>query len=212
VTRSLGVVAALLVAAIVSLSAATLSVGRQPTADPSIDPHQFTAILPAATPSPEPVSSRPPGAPIGDFADDQSFPPRVAPVVRAPVGALPIPTRAPVRTNPVVVKPRTSTTTSTAAATGSHRVSGRASWYCKPGVSACTSGYTGGMYAAAGSEIRIGNWRGRIVTVCGNGRCIRVKLIDWCACAGSRIIDLYNDAFSRLASPSIGTLAVTVSW
>ncbi|MFL5680292.1 MAG: RlpA-like double-psi beta-barrel domain-containing protein [Chloroflexota bacterium] len=223
-TRPLGVVAALLVAAIVSLSAATLSVARQQSADPSHDPHQFTAIVPTGTPGSDAASSHAPGASIGDFADHPSFPPRATPVVRPPVAVVPIqprPTRMPTRTKPahaapthtktVIVKAPTSSGSSSSSG-GSHRVSGRASWFCKPGTSACTSGYNGGMYAAAGSEIRIGNWRGRVVTVCGNGHCIRVKLIDWCACAGSRIIDLYNDAFSRLASPSVGTLAVTISW
>src|SRR3954447_5259019 len=214
VTRPLGVIAALLVAAVVSLSAATLSVARQQSMDPSHDPHQFTVIVPAGPAASGAVPSRTPGAAIGDFGGDPSFPPRATPGVRAPVSAVPIKpraTRAPTRTNvthtkPVVVKAPAS------SGGGGHRVSGRASWFCKPGVSACTSGYNGGMYAAAGAEIRIGNWRGRVVTVCGNGHCIRVKLIDWCACGGSRIIDLYNDAFSRLASPSVGTLAVTISW
>jgi hypothetical protein len=112
-----------------------------------------------------------------------------------------------------VVLTRTAAAPKPITSVGSgHRVSGIATWFCLPGVSACTSGYQGGMYAAAGSEIRIGNWRGRTVKVCGNGNCIYVKLIDWCACGGSRIIDLYHDAFSRLASPSSGGLGVTVSW
>ena len=55
------------------------------------------------------------------------------------------------------------------------------------------------MYAAAGAEIRKGDWRGRTVTVCAGEDCIRVTLIDWCACEGNRVIDLYGDAFRRLA-------------
>jgi rare lipoprotein A (peptidoglycan hydrolase) len=68
------------------------------------------------------------------------------------------------------------------------------------------------MYAAAGPLLRVGDWRGRVVRVCGNGRCVTVKLIDWCACPGSRVIDLYSDAFQRLAPLSEGTIQVTVSW
>ena len=97
-----------------------------------------------------------------------------------------------------------------ASATG-HHASGTATWYCKTGVSVCTSGYPGGMYAAAGPALRVGNWRGRVVRVCGNGRCVNVKLIDWCACGGSHIIDLYGDAMQQLA-PGSGALRVTVRW
>jgi rare lipoprotein A (peptidoglycan hydrolase) len=68
------------------------------------------------------------------------------------------------------------------------------------------------MYAAAGPGLRVGDWRGRVVRVCGNGRCVTVKLIDWCACPGSRVVDLYSDGFQRLAPLSSGTIQVTVTW
>jgi rare lipoprotein A (peptidoglycan hydrolase) len=68
------------------------------------------------------------------------------------------------------------------------------------------------MYAAAGSELRVGAWRGRLVRVCSSGRCVSVRLIDWCACGGARIIDLYSDAFRRLAPLNAGVVRVTVSW
>ena len=93
-----------------------------------------------------------------------------------------------------------------------HRAGGSATWYCKGGTSACAAGYPGGMYAAAGPELRVGAWRGRVVRVCGSGACILVKLIDWCACGGSHVIDLYSDAFRRLAPLSSGAVKVTVSW
>ena len=92
------------------------------------------------------------------------------------------------------------------------RVGGTASWYCQTGVSSCHHAYPGGMYAAAGSELRIGDWRGRQVKVCAGGDCIWVRLIDWCACGGARIIDLYSDAFRRLAPLNSGVVRVTVSW
>jgi rare lipoprotein A (peptidoglycan hydrolase) len=93
-----------------------------------------------------------------------------------------------------------------------HSASGTATWYCKPGVSVCHNAYPGGLYAAAGPELRVGDWRGRAVRVCGNGRCVNVRLIDWCACGGNHIIDLYSDAFTRLAPLSAGGIRVRVSW
>jgi len=69
------------------------------------------------------------------------------------------------------------------------------------------------MYAAAGSALRVGHWRGRVVTVRWGGRSIQVKLVDWCACGGARVIDLFGDAFAKLAPRSAGVLhGVTVTW
>jgi len=90
-------------------------------------------------------------------------------------------------------------------------VSGLASWYCSD-TSPCTRGYPEGtLAAAAGPALRVGDWRGRIVKVCGNGHCVKVILADWCACP-RRVIDLYRGAFSKLASPSRGVLRVSISW
>ena len=95
-----------------------------------------------------------------------------------------------------------------------HSVAGIATWFCVPGVSACTAGYpASGMYAAAGPGLRIGHWQGRSVLVCGNGHCITVRLIDWCQCGnGAHLIDLYGAAFRRLAPTSAGIVHVTVRW
>ena len=98
-----------------------------------------------------------------------------------------------------------------ASSTG-HHASGSATWYCKPGVSVCPSSYSGGYYAAAGPALRVGDWRGRVVRVCGSGSCINVRLVDWCACGGSHIIDLFGDTFQRLAPLNAGAVRVTVSW
>jgi hypothetical protein len=92
------------------------------------------------------------------------------------------------------------------------RARGTATWYCEDGVSPCHYAKSGGMYAAAGSEIRVGDWRGRTVTVCAGDECIRVTLIDWCACAGDRVIDLYGDAFRKLAPLGEGVIPVTIRW
>jgi rare lipoprotein A (peptidoglycan hydrolase) len=90
---------------------------------------------------------------------------------------------------------------------------GRATWYCVPGVSACHKRYNGGLYAAAGSELReaLGSrWRGQKVLVCRQNKCVSVRLIDWCACGGPRVIDLYGDAFKRLAPLSSGVINVKI--
>jgi hypothetical protein len=96
----------------------------------------------------------------------------------------------------------------------SHAISGRASYYCRAGVSVCTVNHpdSGGFdaYGAAGPGLRaaIGpDWRGRIVYVDG----VRVKLIDWCQCRGGttgveKLIDLYYDVFAETGSQ------VTIRW
>jgi rare lipoprotein A (peptidoglycan hydrolase) len=48
--------------------------------------------------------------------------------------------------------------------------------------------------------------------VCAGSDCIWVRLIDWCACGNGHIIDLYSDAFRRLAPLGAGVVRVTVSW
>jgi hypothetical protein len=44
------------------------------------------------------------------------------------------------------------------------------------------------------------------------GAGVRVKLVDYCACGGGRLLDLYASAFSRLAPLSRGVLPVEVTW
>ena len=57
---------------------------------------------------------------------------------------------------------------------------------------------------------------GCIVITCNEASagddCIRVTLIDWCACEGNRVIDLYGDAFQKLAPLGEGVIPVTVRW
>ena len=158
------------------------------------------AAVPPGTPWPSFGLAAPASpVPIGDFHDeDREFGQRATPNQPTRAGAVLKPT-------PTPKPPRSSTS-------GSARRSGTASWYCLPGVSACHYRYSGGMYAAAGPALRVGTWRGRTVRVCGSGNCVNVKLIDSCQCHGSRVIDLYSDAFRRLAPLSAGTVRVTVSW
>jgi hypothetical protein len=139
-------------------------------------------------------------AQIGDFQEQgRTFEPRANPDQPARAESVLKPTPRP---TPRPTPPPNPT----------HSVSGSASWYCKTGVSSCHAGYPGGLYAAAGPALRVGNWRGRTVSVCGSGNCVNVKLIDSCWCASGRVIDLYSDAFSRLAPVSAGTISVRVTW
>jgi rare lipoprotein A (peptidoglycan hydrolase) len=39
-----------------------------------------------------------------------------------------------------------------------------------------------------------------------------VTLVDWCACKGDRVIDLYGEAFRRLAPLGRGIVEVSVRW
>jgi len=87
----------------------------------------------------------------------------------------------------------------------SYSVTGVATWY------AWRSGE-----AAAGGPLRdaLGpDWRGRLVTVTGpTGAVVVVRLTDWCACPGGRIIDLDRRAFATLADPALGVLKVVATW
>jgi hypothetical protein len=104
---------------------------------------------------------------------------------------IPNPTTAPVIHAPA--EPRAATS----------RVSGTARWYdYRPG------------HAAAGPRLRraLGKqWRGSLVHVCTQGRCVKVRLSDWCRCTSGSIIDLDVRSFARLADPSRGVIKVTVS-
>jgi Lytic transglycolase len=133
-----------------------------------------------------------PLAPIADFTEEtRSFAPRPRPAqANTP--------RVQVKTIPLRL-------------TGK-RASGSATWYCLSGVSSCHYQYASGMYAAAGPALRVGDWRGRRVQVCGGQGCVVVTLIDWCACGGSHLIDLYSGAFRLLAPLSSGAVQVTVRW
>ncbi len=96
--------------------------------------------------------------------------------------------------------------------------SGEASWYCRAGTSACHHAYPDrpgklDYYAAAGPRVRRmfgGDWRGRTVIVSAGGRSVVVRLVDFCQC-DHRVIDLYADAFERLAPLSQGVVNVTIS-
>jgi hypothetical protein len=178
-----------------------------PRPDPSVanDAGSVLIATPTPAPTPRPTAAQTP-APARVAAPT---PARVAAPTPTPARvAAPTPTPAPTR----APAPAPTPTPAPVVAGGGSSVSGTASWYCLTGRSICTRGYPGGLYAAAGPALRVGDWRGRTVTVCGNGTCIPVTLIDWCQCYGTRVIDLYSDAFSRLAPLSSGVVNVTVRW
>ena len=206
-------------AVVLTFIAATTTIATVPAPSRAVPAEAFTLLGPvsAVDEIQVPSSTAAVAADIayGDPLEDR--PPALSdrPAVNQPGALIRVQRKArpqPVR-QPTAATTRAGTVRSVGSASSTgHRVGGSASWYCKTGVSACHHSYSGGMYAAAGGEIRIGGWRNRVVKVCGNGRCINVKLIDWCACGGPRIIDLYSDAFSRLAPLSAGVIRVTVSW
>jgi len=205
-TRRRAAALAVLVA-FATLTLATAATARPPSPPSTLDSEAFLPVelADSVAGNPEPLPSIDYGVPaspvqIGDFQDAA---PAVAPRANP---------NQPVRPESVLKPtPKPKAATSSGGGTG-HSVRGTASWYCKAGVSACHNAYPSGLYAAAGPALRVGNWRGRTVTVCGSGSCVNVKLIDWCACGSGRVIDLYSDAFSRLAPLSSGTLSVRVSW
>lgn len=178
-------------AAGVSLLIATASFAAGPT--------RHEVLLPQAVfePLPDPVLvSDPPVAPRV-FADSPVLGP--GPVVPGPTQPRTVP-----RAEPVVVPVAPSVRSSSAS------YSGVASWYCRPPTSRCTAGYSGGMYAAIRKDLLF--LRGQVVTVCAGSDCIEVTVID-CNCGpNANLIDLYSDAFQRLAPLSIGVVRVTVSW
>jgi len=144
-----------------------------------------THVLAAVGPAPEVVvpasSPGPTGAPLGPVARSSSA--TGARVTPGPDGGAP-----PLRQQHKSFMPAT------------HTIRGVASWY---GAS--------DLIAAAGPALRIGDWRGRLITVTAGGRSIVVRLSDWCLCR-TRAIDLSDDAFAHLAPLSQGLVDVRVSW
>lgn len=91
-----------------------------------------------------------------------------------------------------------------------HKLSGVASWYCKTGTSICTRGHAGGLYAAIRKDLLF--LRGRYITVTHGGNSIKVRVMD-CNCGPhANLIDLYSDAFRKLAPLGAGRIKVTISW
>ena len=116
-------------------------------------------------------------------------------------------------------RPQTSRIISRPRPSPSHGLlKGTATWYCKAGRSRCPTRYPDragvlDLYAAAGPSLRkaLGKgWRGDRVLVCSKLRCVEVKLVDWCACGGDHVIDLFWDAFHYLNPRATGGIRVAI--
>lgn len=144
------------------------------------------------------VNASPPSAP----APSPSF----VPVPTMPGEARSVPSAPPVLATPRPTPrptPKPTPRPKPAPVARGHVRSGMASWYTDPRKS--------GLYAAAGPPLRVGDWRGRLVTVTANGHSFLVRLSDWCACR-DRVIDLSPEAFARLSDLSRGLVVVRVTW
>lgn len=140
---------------------------------------------PAASAAPEPFwAPMPPPGP--ERLTTTSAPPRIRLVAKAPAKA---PPRQPSRSG--------------------RSIAGKASWYCRPGVSVCPVGFSpSGMYAAACAPLRAAmgpHWRGKTVWVNG----LQLVLVDYCA-SKTKTIDVFWGVMSRLGGT--GVLLVTVRW
>ena len=94
-----------------------------------------------------------------------------------------------------------------------------ATFYCNADarrgpLSRCTRGYpdrrgVSDLYAAISPDLV--HLRGKVLDVWRGSAHVRVKVVD-CNCAARMAIDLYADAFARLAPLSLGRITVTVRW
>jgi len=160
---------------------------------------EASALLPPRSIAPDPVVAdrRPPIQSYGSSATPPS----------RPVATTPSPTAKP--------KPRPATTAKpTTLARTSSSISGTATFYCNKNgtrgpLSRCPVGRSGGLYAAISPDL--GFLRGKHVHVRCGASTVVVTIVD-CDCQAKRSIDLFADAFVRLAPLSSGKLHVTLSW
>jgi hypothetical protein len=179
----------------------------QVTAEQRIYPAEdFTVVEVASTP-PRPRSAMvAPQPEIALGADEQQPVPLPIPI--------PMPTAKATSHQKPQVKPKAPPRPTAIAPRTFHSLTGKASWYCKAGVSVCHYAYPpGSMVAAACTPLRaaLPNWRGRIVVVTRRDTGVRVvvKLVDYCA-STDKTIDLYWEPMRRLGGS--GVLPVTVRW
>ena len=141
--------------------------------------------------------------------DSREFRPLTAPPIYEPVVA---PVHRPPQLRPAP-RAQEKTERSQVGTSRGSSATGKASWYCRAGVSICHHAYPpGSMVAAACRKLRIAmgpSWRGDSVTVSSGGRTVTVKLVDWCG-STTKLIDLYWEPMRRLGGT--GVLSVTVRW
>jgi len=188
---------------LVVLLAAGPTLSRVPT-PPEPDP-SFLPVSVAPLPAKEREAVRQTIKPV--MVIGEGFDPYVAPIRARPTSILETnnASKPKVMTlNPSSVKALVRTSKS---------LRGKASWYCKAGVSVCHYKYPpGSMVAAACGKLRSAmgpNWRGKTVTVSTKTRTVTVKLVDWCG-SKDKTIDLYWAPMSKLGGS--GVLSVTVRW
>jgi len=190
---------------LVVLLAAGPTLSRVPT-PPEPDP-SFLPVSVAPLPAKEREAVRQTIKPV--MVIGEGFDPYVAPIRARPTSILETnnASKPKVMTlNPSSVKALVRTSKS---------LRGKASWYCKAGVSVCHHSYPpGSMVAAACGKLRAAmgpHWRGRYVDVMNNqsGKRVVVKLVDWCG-SKDKTIDLYWEPMRRLGGS--GVLNVTVRW
>lgn len=70
-------------------------------------------------------------------------------------------------------------------------------------------GVPDGLYAAISPDL--GFLRGKPVKICYAASCVVVSVID-CLCSRMGGVDLYGDAFVKLAPLPTGKLKVIISW
>jgi len=89
------------------------------------------------------------------------------------------------------------------------RYGGTATWYCDR-IATCTRGH--GPHELIGAIDRKDSQfrEGDRVTVRAFGHAVTVRIVDTCACGGTRLIDLSRAAFARLADPDLGVIPVTL--
>lgn len=165
-------------------------------------PMTFTLVEEVAT---VPLPRR---TPIVGLLEDERQPLQVPDVAVMPT---PTPSTKPRPKPTSKPKPRSTPV----ARSTSHSLAGRASWYCRAGVSICHYAYPpGSMVAAACAPLRAAmgpRWRGQTVVVINRntGGRVVVKLVDYCA-SRDKAIDLYWEPMRRLGGS--GVLPVTVRW
>lgn len=93
-------------------------------------------------------------------------------------------------------------------------IGGSATFYCRPGeqgTANCTAGYGPDDLVAAIDRKDTPYRKGDRVLVTHGSRSVVVRIVDVCACGGSRVIDLTSGAFRRLANLGRGVISVTLT-
>jgi len=204
ITRREGVLVGVL--ALFSLATVGGTLGLEPSRQAVYPPEAFTSVADTTAPPTSPT----PTVALGDWdmqaagkwlaAELASQTPRPTPT------ATPTPRPKP-RATP---KPKPRAAPKPVALRTSHKTTVTATWYCLPGTSRCPRGRSGGLYAAISPDLA--SLRGKLVRACYRGSCVVVKIID-CLCSRLHGIDLFADAFVKLAPLSKGSLrGVTISW